>query len=239
VVHLAGEGIAEGRWTDAQKERIRDSRTVGTALIAHAVARLARKPKVLVSASAIGIYGERGDALLDEDSAPGTGFLPEVGLLWEAAADPARDAGIRVVHPRFGIVLDPSGGALARMLLPFKLGVGGRLGSGAQWMSWVARADAVAALVFAIDRPSLVGPFNVTAPAPVSNREFTQALAAALHRPALFAVPGFAARLAFGELADAALLCSARVLPKRLLAEGFQFRQPELAAYLRATFASS
>jgi uncharacterized protein len=232
VVHLAGESIAAGRWTDAQKRRIRDSRIRGTGTLASALASLGRPPAVLVSASAVGIYGDRGNELLDESAAAGTDFLSEVALAWEAAAAPARGAGIRVAHPRLGVVLDPAGGALAKMLLPFKLGVGGKLGSGAQWMSWVALSDAVRALAFAIDTTSLSGPFNVTAPAPVTNAEFTRALAAALHRPALFGVPAFAARMAFGEMADAALLASTRAIPARLVAAGFRFEWPELGPCL-------
>jgi hypothetical protein len=232
VVHLAGESIAGGRWTEARKAAIRDSRVRGTSLLARALSTLARKPKVFVSASAIGIYGDRGDAVLDEDSAPGEGFLAELGQAWEAAADTARQAGIRTVHPRIGVVLDPSGGALAKMLLPFKLGLGGRLGSGDQFMSWIALDDAVRALAFMIEHDALVGPVNLTAPQPVTNREFTRALAHALRRPAALPVPGWALHLAVGELADAALLGGARVLPSRLVQAGFAFEHPELSALL-------
>lgn len=232
VVHLAGESIAGGRWTDARKAAIRESRVRGTSLLAQTLSGLARKPRVFVSASAVGIYGDRGDAVLDETSASGEGFLAEVGQAWEDAADAAREAGIRMVHPRIGVVLDPSGGALAKMLLPFKLGAGGRLGDGHQFMSWIALDDAVGALAFMIEHDALSGAVNLTAPQPVTNREFTRALAHALRRPAALPVPGWALRLAVGELADAALLGGARVLPSRLLQAGFAFEHPELSGFL-------
>lgn len=233
VVHLAGEGVAEGRWTVERKSRIRLSRVHGTRLLAEALAGLKRPPRVLVSASAIGVYGDRGDETLEERSSPGLGFLAEVGQDWEAAATPAAAAGVRVVLPRFGIVLSPRGGALARMLLPFRLGAGGRVGSGRQWMSWVALDDAVTAVLHALATPGLSGPVNVVAPEPVTNAEFARTLARVLGRPALAPVPAFAARLAFGEMADALLLASQRVAPARLLATGFEFRQPRLEPALR------
>jgi uncharacterized protein (TIGR01777 family) len=236
VVHLAGENIAGGRWTEGQKQRIRESRTLSTALLARSIVSLKKKPRVWVSASAVGIYGARGDETLDERSAPGRDFLAEVGQAWEAATAPAEAAGVRVVHARLGVVLDPEGGALQRMLPPFRLGAGARLGSGAQWMSWIARRDVLAALVFALDHDALRGPVNVTAPTPVTNRQFTEELAKALHRPAFLAIPSFAARAIFGEMADAALLGSCRVLPARLLAAGFRFEYESLARYFAAAF---
>lgn len=233
VVHLAGENIAEGRWTAAKKERIRSSRVRGTRTLAEALARLKSPPRVLVCASAIGFYGDRGDAPLDETSSRGDGLLPEVCAAWEAAAAPAAAAGIRVVQLRFGIVLTPKGGALGKMLLPFRLGAGGRLGSGRQWFSWVALDDVLGAIHHAMGDETLRGPVNVTAPGAVTNAEFTRTLAHVLRRPALAPVPAFAARAVFGEMADALLLSSARVRPERLLASGFPFRYPELEGALR------
>lgn len=237
IVHLAGESVAAGRWNEQRKQAIRESRVRGTSLIASAVARLRRKPQVLISASAVGFYGDRGDELLDEASPRGADFLSEVVQAWEAAAQAARDAAVRVAHPRFGLVLAPEGGALAKMVLPFKLGLGAKLGTGKQWMSWVALDDVVAAILAVLDRDDLAGAFNVTAPEPVTNEEFTRALAQALRRPAPFTVPAFAARLAFGEMADSALLSGARVLPKRLLESGFAFAHPQLQPYLARCFA--
>jgi uncharacterized protein len=231
VVHLAGESIA-GRWTEARKRELERSRLDGTGLLSRALSGLAHKPRVLVSASAIGFYGDRGAAPVDERDPPGRGFLPALSVAWEQAAAPAQAAGIRVVHPRFGVVLEPTGGALKAMLLPFKLGVGGRLGSGTQMMSWVALADAISALCFLLEHEGTTGPFNITAPAPVSNAEFTETLGRALHRPTVLPLPASLARLALGEMADAALLTGARVLPTRLLEAGFRFAQPALAPYL-------
>jgi uncharacterized protein (TIGR01777 family) len=237
VVHLAGEGIAAKRWSDEQKRRIRDSRVKGTRLVAETLAKLPRKPSALVCASAVGFYGPRGDEELDESSASGEGFLAEVCRAWEASADPARDAGIRVVHARFGVVLSAKGGALAKMLTPFILGVGGRLGSGRQWMSWIAIDDVVGALRHAVSTPALVGPVNAVAPNPVTNAEFTRALGDALGRPTIFPMPAFAARLAFGEMADELLLTGQRVAPTRLVATGFEFRDPTLSGALRRLLA--
>lgn len=233
VVHLAGEGVANRRWSEAQKQRIKQSRARGTALLAETLSRLARRPSVLVCASAIGIYGDRGAEPIDETSAPGSDFLAEVCVAWEQAAQPAHDAGIRVVHTRFGIVLDPSGGALGKMLPPFRLGVGGKLGGGEQYMSWVTRDDTVRALLHVLDTPGVHGPVNVTAPAPASNAQFTEQLGAALHRPTVFTVPAFAARALLGEMADVALLGGARVLPNVLTKSGFTFQDPALGAYLQ------
>lgn len=228
VVHLAGENIAQGRWTAEKKARIRDSRVQGTGLLCRALAGTARRPKVLVSASAVGYYGDRGDEELDESSAPGTGFLAEVCRQWEAATEPAAAAGIRVVCVRLGVVLARRGGVLARMLPLFRYGLGGRSGSGRQYMSWIALGDAVEAICHVLATAALSGPVNLVSPNPVTNREFTKALGRALHRPTLFPVPAFVLRLVLGEMADALLLASARVQPQRLLESGFAFHDPRL-----------
>jgi uncharacterized protein len=233
VVHLAGEPIV-GKWTHAKKQAIRDSRVDGTRLLASTLAALRRKPKVLISASAIGYYGDRGDDVMDESSAIGGGFLPDVSRDWEAAAQPAADAGIRVVHPRLGVVLSKIGGALKQMLPIFKLGLGGPLGSGAHWMSWIGLDDTAGAILHLIQNDSVSGPVNLVAPKPVTNREFTRTLASKLRRPAVFPAPRFALRLAFGELADAALLASQRVQPGVLEQSGYTFAHPTLEAALRA-----
>jgi hypothetical protein len=233
VVHLAGESIASGRWNDERKRRIRESRVKGTRLVAETIAAMPRRPRVLVCASAVGFYGARGDEGLDESSAPGAGFLAEVCREWEAAADPARAAGIRVVHVRFGVVLSPKGGALAKMLLPFRMGAGGRLGTGAQWMSWISLDDAIGAVHHALTREEVAGPVNAVAPNPVTNAVFTKTLGAVLGRPTIFPMPAFAARLAFGEMADHLLLTGQKVLPRRLLETGYRFRHPSLEGALR------
>jgi hypothetical protein len=232
VVHLAGENLAE-RWTAAKKVNIRDSRINGTQVLAEAIAHLASPPKVLVSASAIGYYGDRGEEWLSEESAPGQGFLPEVCRSWEAATETARQAGVRTVQLRFGIVLSPAGGALAKMLPPFRLGLGGVLGNGRQYMSWVALEDTVGAIEHAISTVDLQGPTNVVAPQAVTNYEFTKTLGRVLGRPTAIPLPAFAARLMFGEMADELLLASTRVQPAKLLASGYRFRYPELASALR------
>lgn len=234
VLHLAGENVAGGRWTKARKRAIADSRGPVTERLCRALTALPHPPRTLVAASATGIYGDRGDELLDEDSAPGTDFLAEVAKAWEAGTQPARDAGMRVVNLRIGMVLDPKGGALARMLLPFRLGVGGRLGSGRQWLSWITLHDLVRAIAHVLAEPRLDGPVLAVAPAPVSNREFTQALGKALRRPTVLPAPAFALRLLFGEMADALLLASQRTEPRRLLASGFEFAHADLASALRA-----
>lgn len=228
VVHLAGENVASGRWTAARKTAIRDSRVEGTGLLARRLAELDRRPSVLVSASAIGFYGDRGDEILDETSAAGDGFLARTCVEWEACADPARAAGIRVVHPRIGVVLAGHGGALARMLMPFRLGLGGRLGSGRQWMSWIALDDVVSVLETAIADERLAGPVNAAAPEPVRNAEFTRVLACTLGRPALAPVPAFALRALAGGLADELLLASIRVAPRALERCGFRHARPTL-----------
>jgi len=236
VVHLAGENVGV-RWTAARKARIRNSRVQGTSLLSETLARMRRRPAVLISASAIGIYGDRGDEIVTENTLPvdaSLDFLARLGREWEAAADPARAAGIRVVHPRFGLVLSPAGGALKKMLLPFRLGLGGRLGSGAQWMSWISIHDTVGAILHALMTESFSGAVNLVAPEPVRNRDFTRILGQVLSRPTPFPVPAVALRLALGEMASATLLASSRVLPKRLLASGYRFEHPDLETGLRA-----
>jgi uncharacterized protein (TIGR01777 family) len=233
VVHLAGESIAEGRWTPEKKRRIMESRKEGTRLLAETLAELPTPPKVMVSASAVGYYGDRGNELLREDSRPGSDFLAEVCQAWEAAADPARQAGIRVVHPRFGIVLSPKGGALGRTLPIFKLGGGGRIGSGRQWWSWVALDDVVGAILHALTNDPVEGPVNVGSPNPLTNAEYTRVLGRVLNRPTIFPLPAPAARLALGEVADALLLASQRMEPARLKETGYEFRYPELEDALR------
>jgi uncharacterized protein len=235
VIHLAGENVGV-RWTVARKARIRESRVIGTKLISEALAQLRRRPAVLISASAIGIYGNRGEELLTEASPPGDrsqDFLASVGWEWEAAAEPARAAGIRVVHPRFGLVLSQEGGALKKMLLPFRLGLGGRIGDGTQWMSWISIDDAVGAILHTMSTDILQGPVNTTAPEPLTNRDFTHALGRVLERPTPFTVPAAALRLVLGEMADSTLLTSARVLPSRLMESGYRFRHPDLEQALR------
>lgn len=233
VVHLAGENIAGGRWTSARKARIRDSRVVGTGALCRGLAALEPRPATLVCASAVGFYGDRGDERLDESSPAGRGFLADVCREWEAAAAPARDAGIGVVHLRIGIVLTPAGGALGQMLLPFRLGLGGVIGSGRQFMSWIALDDLTAAVLHAVGANGLDGPVNAVSPHPVTNAEFTKTLGRVLRRPALLPMPAFGARLAFGEMADHLLLGGARVEPSRLLKTGFEFGHPELEGALR------
>ncbi len=233
VVHLAGANIAAGRWTAARKVEIRRSRVEATRRLCESLAQAITPPKVLVSASAVGYYGDRGAETLTEASEAGSGFLPEVCREWEAAAEPASRAGIRVVHLRFGMILSPAGGALRKMLLPFRFGAGGRIGEGGQFMSWIALDDVLGAIYHALCDDSVQGPVNVVAPGPVSNAEFTRTLAGVLRRPALFPLPAFAARLLFGEMADELLLTSARVMPARLQASGYRFRFPELEGALR------
>jgi hypothetical protein len=233
VIHLAGENIAAARWTPERKARLRDSRVKGTRLLCESLSKLSERPKVLVSASAIGYYGSRGDEILREESPPGSGFLADLARQWEAATEPAAQTGIRVVNLRIAVVLSATGGALPQMLTPFRLGVGGTLGSGKQYMSWITLDDLVGAICHAIITESLCGPVNAASPHPVTNYEFTKTLGRILGRPTFFPVPGFAARLAFGELADELLLASTRVQPAKLLASGYEFRYPELESALR------
>jgi uncharacterized protein len=232
VVHLAGENIV-GRWTDAKKARIRDSRVRGTRLLAETLARLPTPPGVMVSASATGYYGDRGNELLSEESAPGDSFLAGVGQEWEAAADPAREAGVRVVHPRFGIVLSTEGGALGTTLPIFKLGAGGKIGSGRQYWSWIAIDDVVGAILHVLREDSLEGPVNVTVPDPPTNAEYTRVLGRVLGRPTVFPLPAPVARIMLGQLADELLLASQRIEPARLKETGYSYRYPELEGSLR------
>src|SRR3954469_8000765 len=235
VIHLAGENIGS-RWTPARKRRIQQSRVSGTGLLSQALSRLQPRPEVLISASAIGIYGDRGNELLTESSAPGNpeqDFLVRVCLDWEAAAEPAREAGIRVVHPRFGVVLSPDGGALGKLLPPFRLGLGGQQGHGYQWMSWIAIDDVVGALRHLLDDRQLSGPVNVTAPGAVVNRHFMQILGRVIRRPTLLRVPAAALRLGLGEMAQHTVLASARVQPSKLLQNAYRFEYRDLEAALR------
>ncbi len=233
VVHLAGQSIAGARWTPEYKKRILSSRIQGTKLLVEALLSVSKPPSVLVSASAVGYYGNRGDEILREESTHGAGFLADLCLRWEAAAKPAAGRGIRVVMPRIGLVLSGNGGALGKMLLPFRLGVGGKIGSGSQYMSWISLDDLVGAIRHVILNQDIRGPVNAVSPQPVTNLEFTRALGRVLSRPTLVPLPAFAARMALGEMADELLLASARIEPSRLLATGFQFRFPDLQGALR------
>ncbi|MBM4256104.1 MAG: TIGR01777 family protein [Deltaproteobacteria bacterium] len=232
VVHLAGENVV-GRWTAEKRARIRGSRVTGTRLLCEALARLSSPPKVVVSASAIGYYGNRNEEMLNEDSGAGHGFLPEVCHAWEEATRPAAEQGIRVVTARIGIVLSPSGGALAKMLLPFRLGVGGMVGTGEQYMSWVTLDDTIGAIHHALITDSIQGPLNITAPRPVTNSEFTATLGRVLGRPTFVPLPAAVARLTMGEMADELLLSSTRVLPQKLEDTYYPFRHPDLEGALR------
>lgn len=232
VVHLAGESIV-GRWTEAKKKRIRDSRVFGTRNLAEALAKASRRPPVLVCASAIGYYGNRGDEILREDSSSGGDFLSGVCREWEAASQPAVDAGIRTTHTRFGLVLSRKGGALQKMLLPFQLGLGGRVGDGKQWWSWIDLQDVAGGILHLI-KSNLQGAVNFVAPNPTTNLEFTKMLGTVLSRPTIFPVPAFAARLAFGQMADELLLASQRVEPAQLKQSGYQFRFVELRKSLES-----
>jgi hypothetical protein len=234
AIHLSGANVAAHRWTPAYKRIIISSRVDSTRALATMLASLSRPPQTLLVASATGIFGDRGDEILDERASTGKGFLADVCRQWEAAARPAVDAGIRVVHLRLGVVLARKEGALAKLLPLFRLGLGGRLGSGQQWMSWINLADAVAAIFFALDTPELAGPLNLTAPAPVTNAAFTRAIGRAVHRPAVLPAPAFALRLALGEMADETLLSSARAIPARLTAAGFKFVYPTIDEALAA-----
>jgi uncharacterized protein len=236
VIHLGGENIASGRWDAAKKARIRESRVKSTTLLSEALASLKTPPSVFLCASAVGYYGDRSDEWLTENSAPGQGFLPEVCQAWEASTKPASDAGIRVVNLRFGMILSPEGGALAKMVPPFRLGAGGPIGSGGQYMSWIVLEDVVGVIHHALETESLRGPVNVVSPEPVKNRPFSCALGRALDRPAIAILPGFMARLMFGEMADALLLSSERVKPAKLLETGYSFQYPEIQTALNHLF---
>jgi uncharacterized protein (TIGR01777 family) len=237
VVHLAGDPVSEGRWSRAKKQSIRDSRVEGTRNLIAGLSQLENKPRVLISASAVGIYGDRGQELLDEESPVGSGFLPEVCVDWEAEAMKASGLGIRVVCLRIGIVLAKEGGALAKMATPFKLGVGGRLGSGRQWMSWIHLDDLVGLILHAIANEQLHGIVNAVAPEPVTNAEFSRALARSLHRPALLPTPRSALRMLFGEMSEI-MLASQRVTPTRALDSGYSFRFPTLSKALASLYCS-
>lgn len=233
VLNLAGESIAEGRWTDDKKRKIRESRVKGTKLLGDAVANLTKPPQTFICASAIGYYGNRGDEILTEASAPGDDFLAEVCVEWEQATALAVAKGIRVVNARFGVILDLNGGALKKMLPPFRLGLGGKIGSGKQWMSWIALDDVISGLNYALNNDSVRGPINFVAPNPVTNAEFTKTLGKALSRPTLLPIPAFGVRLAFGEMGEALLLGGQRVAPKALLHAGYNFEYSTLESALR------
>lgn len=233
VINLAGENVGGGRWTEARKKRVMESRVAATSALVSAMKRNPEKPRTLVSASAIGFYGDRGDEQIDESSTAGTGFLTEVTRRWEELARSAEPVA-RVVVPRFGVVLAANGGALAKLLLPFRLGAGGPMGSGRQWMSWIDREDALRMIEWAIDHDASRGVYNATAPTPVTNREFARTLGRVLHRPSILPTPAFALRLALGaEMANEMLLTGARVLPKRATEEGFEFAHPQLDEALK------
>jgi uncharacterized protein (TIGR01777 family) len=234
VINLAGEGIANGRWTEKKKRSILDSRVNGTRLLSETMAQLSRKPATFINASAVGFYGSRGNELVDEESDPGEGFLAGVCRQWESATARAEQAGIRVVKLRFGVILTKNGGMMGSMLGPFKLGLGGKIGSGEQVISWVAMDDVVAAISFILQNESVRGPVNVVTPQPVTNEEFTKTLGRVLSRPTFMTMPAFAARLTFGEMADEMMLSSTRVAPKVLNDAGFKFQYPELEGAVRA-----
>ena len=238
VFHLAGDPVAEGRWSAEKKRRIRDSRVLGTRHLVVALAAAKSRPKVLVSASAVGLYGDRGDEPLPESAAAGKDYLADVCAAWEAEGAKARDLGIRVVHLRIGIVLGDGGGALGKMLTPFRMGVGGTLGNGKQWMPWIHRDDVVGLMLFAAGNPAVTGPLNAAAPGAATNREFTKALGRALHRPTIFPAPKFGLKIAFGEFADV-LFASQKVIPKAALDAGYRFAFPEVEGALRAAVAGT
>ena len=233
VIHLAGENIAAGRWNAQKKERILSTRVKGTKLLAEFFAASDHKPRIIISASAVGIYGDRGEELVDETSEPGNGFLAGVCKQWEQATTPAVDAGIRVANVRFGMILSTSGGALKKMLGPFRMGLGGIIGNGKQYVSWVSIDDVVEMIQYIIMNDSMRGPINLVSPNAVSNREFTKTLGRVLHRPTIFPVPAFAARIAFGEMANELLLTSTRVQPTKLMDSDYKFRHAELGEALK------
>jgi len=239
VIHLSGASVGDGRWTPARKALLRSSRIDSTRVLVDSLARLRQKPSVFVCASATGYYGDRGDEILTESSEPGTDFLSLLARDWEAEATRAKSSGIRTVLLRFGVILSATGGALPRMLMPFKFGVGGRFGSGKQWLSWLTLEDAVEIARLAIVDERLAGPVNVVAPNPLRNAEFTRLVASALHRPAIFSAPAFALRLALGEMAGPLLLSSQRAIPEKLLAAGYQFRSDDFSSALRAMLSDS
>jgi uncharacterized protein (TIGR01777 family) len=233
VISLAGENVAAGRWTEDQKRKIHDSRVNGTHLLSEAMAKLEKRPRVFLCASATGFYGDRDDEVLDEHSDSGGGFLAGVCREWERATEPAAAAGVRVVNLRFGVIISREGGMLAKLLTPFKMGMGGKVGSGKQFISWVAIDDVISAIKLALNDETFRGPMNVVSPNPVTNEVFTKTLGHVLSRPTALAMPAFAARLAFGEMADEMLLASQYVVPKRLMDAGYEFKYPELEGALR------
>lgn len=233
IINLAGENIAGGRWTDDQKRKIRESRINGTHLLSEAIAKLSPKPRVFICASATGIYGDRDNEVLDEQSESGGGFLAGVCREWEMATGPASQAGVRVVNLRIGPILAREGGMLAKLLTPFKMGMGGKVGSGRQYISWIAIDDVIQAIKLAIEDASIHGALNIVSPNPVTNEEFTKTLGHVLNRPTALAMPAFAARLAFGEMADEMLLASQKVIPKKLTSIGFRFQFPQLEMALK------
>lgn len=228
VIHLAGENIADSRWSQKKKDRILNSRIHGTRLLAEAITTLKHRPGLFISGSAIGYYGDTGEKIVDEDSARGKGFLSDVAVQWESATQVAEDAGIRTIHLRTGIVLSPDGGVLQKMLLPFNMGLGGVVGNGKQYMSWISIDDVVGIIEHMLNNAQLSGPYNLVAPKPVTNHEFTKSLGRALHRPAITPLPAFAARLMFGEMADALLLSSSRIATSRLISPAYDFIDREL-----------
>lgn len=234
VVHLAGDNVASENWSEEKKRKIRDSRVLGTRVLVDALKSLKNPPRIFVSASAIGFYGNREDEILTEDSARGEGFLPEVCDAWEMESEKAEEFGARVVMPRIGVVLAKDGGALEKMLTPFKFGVGGRVGSGKQWMSWITLEDLIGIIHFALENEKLSGVVNATAPNPATNAEFTKTFGKVLHRPAILPVPEFAVKLMFGEMGETLLLQGARVLPERLLENGFEFKFPNLEEAMKS-----
>ena len=236
IVHLAGENIAEGRWTAEKKRKIEESRVGGTKRLAGLIAESSEKPSVFISASAIGYYGNRGDETLDESSEPGDDFLSNVCKRWEEATNPAVQSNIRTVQIRTGVVLSDKGGALKKMLPPFKMGAGGILGNGRQYMSWISLDEIIGAIRFIIGNEKIQGPVNLVSPNPVTNREFTKTLGSVIHRPTIMPMPGFAARLLFGEMADALLLSSTKVMPKRLMEAGYSFKHANLDSALKSIF---
>ncbi len=237
VIHLSGANVAAGRWTGAYKRELRESRVTTTRVLAEALARLKAPPTVMLVASAVGYFGNRGAEVLDEDSRQGSGFFPELCAEWEAASRPAEQAGIRIVHLRFGVVIGKGGGIVAKLSPMFHLGLGGPLGNGRQWMSWVSATDAVRASLFVLKNAAMRGPVNVVSPIPVTNGEFTREFGKAVHMPALLPAPEFALKLAFGQMAEEALLASTRVIPKRLQAAGFGFVHPDIRDALEAGLA--
>lgn len=237
LIHLAGEGIANRYWSKKQKQKILSSRVLGTRLLVDAVCKLETPPKLLIAASAIGIYGDRGDELLDENSEKGAGFLAELGEKWEGETEPLKDRDIRTINARLGLVLDPSAGVLKKMLLPFKLGLGGKFGSGQQYLSWIALEDVLSAFVYILDNSDISGAINLVTPNPITNAEFSKTLAKVLKRPAFCHVPAWTLRLILGEMADELLLSSQRVIPKKLLAAEFKFTYDSLATYLKQALA--